>query len=325
MRRIARSKTFKLAIKTLVSAVFIAWLIFKVNWGEVAFYLGQVSYPMLAIYLAVVVLGILVSSIKWKMLAEFKGIRRPLWDFFKFYLTGTFINNFMPGFLGGDAYKAYEIGRENGQYAQSASSVMMDRITGLVGATILALLFGLLNIRTILASKVLLLFFCLIIASLAFDILLAKVRNMPFVKKQGKKLLPKKIVDFFYELGLYSADHGILAKSIAMGGLFSIVGMAAANYILLSAFGVRIGLVDYLSVVFIITIVSSVPISINNIGLKEWAFVTFFGIFGVNAAAVTAVSIVSRFLQMLLSFFALPIYLKTKKDRKKIADNPSLG
>jgi len=109
-------------------------------------------------------------------------------------------------------------------------------------------------------------------------------------------------------------------KSVMMGGIFSIVGMALANYVLLLAFGVHIGIINYLSVIFIITIVSSIPISINNIGLKEWAFVTFFGIFGVNSAAVTAVSIVSRFLQMFISFAALPMYLKTKKDREVIEE-----
>jgi predicted SPOUT superfamily RNA methylase MTH1 len=47
--------------------------------------------------------------------------------------------------------------------------------------------------------------------------------------------------------------------------------------------------------------------------VKEWAYVTFFGFFGVSAAVVITVAILSRFLQMLLSFFALPVYLRNKK------------
>jgi len=254
------------------------------------------------------------------MLAKFKGIHRPFSDFFKYYLTGTFINNFMPGFLGGDTYRSYEIGKKEGKFAQAASSVMMDRITGLVGATVLALIFSLINMKTVMGNKVLLVANVLIFISLIFDLFLTKIKSIPAIKNQAKRFLPEKITEFFHELGLYSSDHGILVKSVMMGGIFSIVGMALANYVLLLAFGVHIGIINYLSVIFIITIVSSIPISINNIGLKEWAFVTFFGIFGVNSAAVTAVSIVSRFLQMFISFAALPMYLKTKKDREVIEE-----
>jgi len=320
MKKILKGKIFKNSLKILISLGFVAWLIFKIKWNEVLFYLGQVNYWQIALYLAIVVSGIFISAFKWRMLAKFKGIHRPFSDFFKYYLTGTFINNFMPGFLGGDTYRSYEIGKKEGKFAQAASSVMMDRITGLVGATVLALIFSLINMKTVMGNKVLLVANVLIFISFIFDLFLAKIKSIPAIKNQAKRFLPEKITEFFHELGLYSSDHGILVKSVMMGGVFSIVGMALANYVLLLAFGVHIGIINYLSVIFIITIVSSIPISINNIGLKEWAFVTFFGIFGVNSAAVTAVSIVSRFLQMFISFAALPMYLKTKKDREVIEE-----
>ena len=320
MKKIIKTKLFKTILKLSVSLIFIAWLIFKIKWNEVLFYLAQVNYWQIVLYMIIVILGIVISAYKWRMLAQFKGIHLPFGDFFKYYLTGTFINNFMPGFLGGDAYRAYEIGKKEKKYAQAASSVMMDRITGLVGATILVLIFSLINFKAVTENKALLVANGLIFLSFIFDLSLAKIRDIDWIKSYAKKMLPKNVVEFFNELGLYSSDHGILVKSIATGGLFSMIGMALANYVLLMAFGVHIGIVNYLSVIFIITIVSSIPISINNIGLKEWAFVTFFGIFGVNSAAVTAVSIVSRFLQMFISFVAFPMYLKTKKDRKMIEE-----
>jgi hypothetical protein len=90
--------------------------------------------------------------------------------------------------------------------------------------------------------------------------------------------------------------------------------MALANFVLLKALGVQIGFLNYLSVIFLIAIVSSIPITINNIGLKEWAYVTFFGFFGVSSSLIVIAAILGRFLQMLLSFVAFPMYLKTKKD-----------
>jgi uncharacterized membrane protein YbhN (UPF0104 family) len=103
--------------------------------------------------------------------------------------------------------------------------------------------------------------------------------------------------------------------------VFALLGVAAANYVLFWSLGVKISLLDYLSVIFLISIVSAIPVSINNIGIKEWAYVTFFGFFGVNSAVVIAIAIISRFLQMLFSFFALPIYIKNKIERNPIVDS----
>jgi uncharacterized membrane protein YbhN (UPF0104 family) len=95
--------------------------------------------------------------------------------------------------------------------------------------------------------------------------------------------------------------------------IFSLVGIGILNYVLFLALGINITILNFLSVVFLISIISALPISINNIGLKEWAYITFFGLFGVNPAAAVTVAIVSRTIQMVVSFFALPIYLKRKK------------
>ena len=79
---------------------------------------------------------------------------------------------------------------------------------------------------------------------------------------------------------------------------------------------VGMNFLDYLSVIFLISIVASVPVSINNIGIKEWAYITFFAVFGIEASQVVSVAIISRFIQMLISFFALPIYLRRKNFKK---------
>ena len=91
------------------------------------------------------------------------------------------------------------------------------------------------------------------------------------------------------------------------------IGLAGANWVLFLALGVKIGILNYLSVIFLASVVSAMPISINNIGVKEWAYITFFGFFGLSAGAVVSVAITSRIIQMLLSFAAWPIYLKERK------------
>jgi len=318
------SKRVKFILKASASIIFLIWAFYKVNWEEVLFYVKEITFLQILLYLAIVLLGILISSYKWKILAEYKNIKLPLSDFFKYYLTGTFINNFMPSFIGGDTYRAYQIGHEKKNYAEAASTVLMDRITGFIGATILAMLFTLLNFKTVIKHPVLILANALIILSFVFDIAVATVRHTPWIKNRVRKFIPEKIIHFLRELNTFNNSSGIITRSIFWSGVFAIIGTALANYFLFLSLGIKVNVLDYLSVIFLIAIVSSVPITINNIGLKEWSYVTFFGLFGVSSSIVVVVSILSRFLQMILSFFALPFYMQTnkiKKEEKNKIDN----
>ncbi len=306
-------KSAKFFLKFLVSVGFAAWVIHNVNWNDVVFHLTEIKWWQIAIYITIVVFGMLVSAYKWKFLAEEKGLRFPFFDFFKLYFTGSFINNFMPSFIGGDTYRAYETGKPEKKYTEAASAVMMDRITGFIGGSILAFIFALFNIGGILESRILIIFYALLLLSFVFDIFLAQLRHSEYLRQRLGKFIPEKIKSFLKELGSYNNDSGILSRATLWGAIFAFVGVAIPNYILFLSLGIKIGIMDYLSTIFIISIISAIPISINNIGLKEWAYVTFFGIHGISAAPVISVAILSRFLQMLLSFFALPMYIRNKK------------
>ncbi len=304
-------KKIKLFFKLIITFIFLIWVVLKVDWAQVLFYLQAITLWKLILYALFIILGIGISSYKWKLLAQFKGLRHSFGDYYRFYLTGTFINNFMPSFIGGDTFKAYETGRPEKKYIEAASAVMADRITGLIGMTILALFFSFLNFETLLHNRFLLLIDFALVLSLLLDIFIAKTRNLRVWKKFLDRL-PQKIARFIIEVQDYS-DSKIIFKAVSFGILFQFIGVAMANLLLFWALGIKIGIFDYLSVIFLISLISSIPISINNIGVKEWAYVTFFGIYGLDAAGVVTVAILSRIIQMVISFFALPTYIKKRR------------
>jgi uncharacterized protein (TIRG00374 family) len=305
-------KYLKLFLKLVVSGFFLFWVIYKVDWISVLRDVERIKWPYLIIYVIAVLVGMAICAHKWRILASFKKIELSFNDYFKFYLAGTFINNFMPSFIGGDTFKAYETGKPQGKYIEAASSVMMDRITGLFAATLLAIVFSLLNLKTVLANPALAIVNLAVILSFSLDILIMLIRRKKFWSR-FKRFFPDKFVDFMIDLGTYSGEHSVMKKAILWGIAFDFIGIALANYILFAALGLHIGLVNYLSVIFLISIIASVPISVNNIGIKEWAYITFFGAFGLPISAVVTVAIISRFIQMFLSFFAMPVYLRRNK------------
>jgi hypothetical protein len=218
----------------------------------------------------------------------------------------------MPSFIGGDVYKAYSLGKPEKKYIEASSTVVMDRITGLFGAILLALIFSLLNIREVLSSHVLIVVNLIVLGSFLAIVFLLIIKKLSFWKHL-KKYFPQKLIAFMIDLKTYKGNSGIIQRSIIWAFIFDFVGIALANFVLFTALGIKIGVLDYLSIIFLISIIASIPVSINNIGLKEWAYIAFFGALNLDPSAIVTVAIISRFIQMLISFFALPFYLKRDK------------
>jgi glycosyltransferase 2 family protein len=142
-------------------------------------------------------------------------------------------------------------------------------------------------------------------------LILSLTARKPFWKNIIKKL-PNKVSEIIVDFAQYWGSAA-LGKAFLLAIIFSLVGIAGVNYVLFWSLGIKVGIINYLTVIFLISFISALPVSINNIGIKEWAYVTFFGFFGVSASAVITVALLSRILQMVVSFTALPAYLKSKK------------
>lgn len=304
-------KWAKFFLKLVISLVFVAWLVVKIDWKEVLGYASQISLVYIVLYVAVLLCGMMISAWKWKMLLAHKEIKITLKKSFQLYLAGTFINNFMPSFIGGDTYRAYQVSKENKRYGAAATSVVFDRVTGLFAAMLLTGIVAIFQWDQISQYRELKFSVVAVLLVMHGLIFLGIVSRFSFWKKISGKF-PKMVQDIAAEIVHYK-QGGAYLKAIGISVLFSVVGLALVNWVLFSGLGISIGFWQYLSVIFLISIVSALPVSINNIGIKEWAYVTFFGFFGVPASAVVAVALISRILQMIVSFAALPIYLKDRK------------
>ncbi|NTV41279.1 MAG: flippase-like domain-containing protein [Candidatus Moranbacteria bacterium] len=309
-----KNKIFKFFLKLAVSLVFVAWLILKVNWREVLGYALKISWWQIVLYVAVLLLGMMISAYKWRVLAQFKDFDFPLVRYFQFYLTGTFLNNFFPSFIGGDTYRAYQLGKSERKYVSATATVVMDRVTGLLGAMILSVVFAIVNWRAVWQHQILLLIVAVAVAVLIGTLGVGVIVRFSFWKKLAEHT-PKKVLEVIKDFVEYQGSAA-LKKSIFFSVIYGLVGLGLVNWVLFSALGIQIGIINYLTVIFLVSIVSSIPVSVNNIGIKEWAYVTFFGFFGVSASAVVTIAIISRVLQMLVSFVALPMYLKNKNDAR---------
>jgi uncharacterized protein (TIRG00374 family) len=305
----------RLVLKAGMSLAFVGWLITAVEWRDVWGIARQADGRLISIFAGIVLVGMAISAWKWRLILEWKGFQRTAFACFRAYMTGVFVNNFLPGFIGGDAYRAHWLGKQREGYTRAVSTVVFDRFSGLLAAAALAVGFSLTRYRIMETSFVWVLVFVIltviVCGSIVWCLAWRFASELPGVRL-AVRFLPRKFQVFLEEVRSY-AQRGIAVPTLSLSFAFQLIGVGLANLILFRAFGQTVAWMDFFAVIFLINIVASIPISVNNIGVKEWAYVTFFPLIGVSPEMAVTVALVGRFTQMLISFAALPEFLSRKR------------
>lgn len=306
-----KNKRVKFFAKTGVSAILFFWVVMKVDWKSAWGYVEQVRISFLLLYVMLLFLGMGISSYKWRILTRYKGFKKSFRWHFQTYLAGTFVNNFFPSTIGGDAYRILELGvSSDGKRSPAVSTIFFDRLTGLWALALLGCIFSLFQYQEMIQHFFWVLVVVVMGLFLVADIFLTFDSGGVFTR-WGRRI-SESFGNLLEEMEKFR-DRKVVARTFSFSIIFMIVGVGFSNYVLFHAFGLPIGIWQFLSVIFVINAVSALPISVNNIGIKEWAYFIFFGYLGLSTDVAVTVAIVSRFVQMLLSFLALPGYIKGKR------------
>ena len=87
--------------------------------------------------------GLLLVTIRWKLLLAELGISLPALSLYKRVWIGQFFNNFLPGRIGADVYRVFGPWEMTLEKTVVGGSVVFDRVTGLIGLLIVVSAVGL--------------------------------------------------------------------------------------------------------------------------------------------------------------------------------------
>ena len=221
--------------------------------------------------------SIYVSSIRWRLLLpeEFKGKR-----LFSFYLIGSFFNTFLPGIVGGDAVKAYYLYKETNKGSLSFASVFMDRYIGFISLMTIALISFVAGFKYVKGSLIEWLLPIIVLSFLIGSFAIFRLRL-------GKGI--KALSEFYGYFSEYRSQKMVIIKTLMLSCGIQVMAILSM-YIIALGLGQHIYL-SYFFIFFpIIVTISTLPISISGIGLREGAFVLLFGMAGVKPEMATAMS-----------------------------------
>jgi uncharacterized membrane protein YbhN (UPF0104 family) len=132
----------KLFFKLVVTAVCLWYVSTKINWALTWQLLQQSNKWWLFAAAVLFILSKIVSSFRLNIFFKSIGVHLSETSNLKLYWLGMFYNLFLPGGIGGDAYKVIALNRNKKQSIKLLSAaILLDRISGVAGLAILAAIY----------------------------------------------------------------------------------------------------------------------------------------------------------------------------------------
>lgn len=299
------NKAVLLILKICISSGLLYLVLSRTGLDRVFLVLRNLSPAAFFSAIALYLFAQFISTVRWKLLLPGEMKMRKL---FSLYMIGSFFNTFLPGLVGGDAVKGYYLYQATGKGTLAFASVFMDRYLGL--------------------------FVMIVISALAFPF------GYPYF--QGSDivwLLPAAVVSFFItsvlifglRLGnripmlsaFYSSFHAYrnqkntMAHALLISVVVQFSGFLAV-YVLALGLGQNVPFLSLLVFLPLVILFTMLPISISGLGVREGAFILFFGLIGIKPEAATAISL-SWFLTISAgNLLGLVEYLRYKKEGLQI-------
>ncbi len=253
--------------------------------------------------LCYVFVGTAVRGFRWQALVTALGqpfrVRRAT----ELFLVGTFFNQFLPTAIGGDLVRTLMLGREGMGAARAASTVLVDRVVGIVMLLAAGLLALVLAGGTAPPRVAQLLMLAVSAAAVGSFLLLTAHRwrdqaaRVPLVGRLASLGPIARFVDSFAE---YDARQ--LAISAAWSTAFTAM-LIAANASLGLALGIdQATMRDWVMLVPLVALSSLMP-SVGGWGPREWTYVGLLGTLNppVPPSQATAISILFGGMNLVLA------------------------
>lgn len=263
-------------------------------------------------------LGDVSNILRWGIFLRVQGITTPWSRITQIFLSGLFFNLVLPGATGGDMVRLlYMVREENRKKTAVVMSVIVDRLIGLLVLIPYALVivwwrYDWLS-QTPMASGLLYFLIGFLVVSTAFLIAASVVSGTRMMAKLPEKFpLREKLVRIgdAYHLFAINWKATFLAFLLSFPVLFTVFGVF---YCAGRAFGAGVSLLDLSSIMPVIIVITSFPISFSGLGVREALFEDLFTqLAGTKPGVAVLVSLTGFTIYVLLSLVGGLCYLNLK-------------
>lgn len=286
------NKKAKTILRVIVSILLLGFLFWKfVDLREFYQIIKKTNLLYFILAYLSAMLGIIISSVRWKVILEHNKQKIGLIELISLYFIGKFYNLIIPGTISGDIVRSYKSSLKKGDRATLFLSVFLERIVGFVGL-LLVMILGLIILYDSLPKEIIiqliglvtfLVIGFLLINYKPFKNLLLSIAKTKFLNKYNLKNKIQKTYRSFKSL----KNLKLLVKTLLLSLIFIFLSFLS-TFLIAKSINVDIPFLYLASVIPIITIFTMIPISFAGTGIREGLYIYFFSHVGVgNEEAVT--------------------------------------
>jgi len=283
-------------LRVAVSAVVLVWLFRIVDVRELDAMLRRAAPPFLLASLLAYVCDESLATWKWKKLLHGVGIERRFWPLFRLTLEGRFIAFFLPSTVTADLYKGAVLARGGGKSTSAFSSILLERILGLLSVVTIGLVaVGSLPATVLGAHSGLSVLAAVAVTGAGLAVFLHADRfasvAVPYLPERWVR-----VRTFLHDLAgafaVYRDKHGLLVQTFLISLLIQ-GARAVAVWVLARAVGDATPFVFFVLLVPYVYLVNLLPIASSRLGLEQAVFVGLFAAVGMPRETALAVSLLS--------------------------------
>jgi uncharacterized protein (TIRG00374 family) len=322
-----KKQIIQLVLKASISALLIAWIIQGVDLDEIFDRIGSADLLVLLFAFIFKLAGIYISAVRWRILLRAQGADATIPFLTSSYFVGFFFNNMLPSSIGGDVVRIYDSWRSGTNRPTAVTVIFVDRFLG--SLALIFMVFGTLLIPTQLTDAmplsrvglflgaIAMIAFCwlIFVTPRTVATLLGRFR-FPIINKVAATL--HKVADAFE---IFQKNRSALLNSLWLSVLLQI-NVVIYHYIVAIALGLDLPFYSFFFTIPAYTLITTLPISINGIGIRENLFIFFFGLFGLANTEAVAYSWLLYGILLIQGLLGGIVYALRRERRVKINNPP---
>ncbi len=298
-----KNKKVRGALQVLLSLALLYILLNDVGFKEVAGTLARINWAWYLLAFAIFLFNIVIRSYRWFILLHSLNDRPPFRRLLYLYFVGFFANNFIPTGFGGDVVKVVSLRQRYGRGTEALSSVVMDRLTGLLGSSLIALVALIWNTLNQTAPIELPTSLLVAITVIAFGIpagfllirwkdpLVILTNYFPTINRLPLYGQIEKLIDTVHRYPMPTLVQALLIS------LPFTLNLILIQYSIARALSLDLPLVVFPLFVPLIALINLLPIAFNGLGVREGVYLFLFVPLGVAPEEAVAMSLAFYFLR----------------------------
>ncbi len=295
----AKSKAKKKAwfwLRLIAAVAVLWWVIHKNGQGRIVETLLSARPGWVLLAAVLFFLSIVAGAYQWNLLLRMQGIRFGYRACFRTYYSGMFLNNFLPGTVGGDALRVYEVKQGADGWGEAVASTFLDRLIGFFTLSLLSLIAVSITLwrhtldqavfrHLLYAVGLVFGIFVLVLVLLLSRRIASLVHSL--IHLTGMKWLEESHARMQTILLAYRSRWGEMAYVIAVSCVVQILRIDVHWFSALGL-GVRISPVFFFCFIPVIALAGVIPLNVGGCGIPQSIGTYLYTLPGVLAPALIA-------------------------------------